>query len=280
MADVNTKHELSAVQSKLLKMLRWFDGFCREHHLRYYAVGGTLLGAVRHGGFIPWDDDIDLALPRKDYDRLSELMYGRRFGKYLLESPKTAGDDFCYPFAKLYDTSTTLTENKRFPVKRGIYLDIFPFDGVGDNFEEGRRYYKKIQRKYYFYVTLTGGVRKGRSAAKNAAVIASRAIPRSIADPVKIRKSIDVMCSHYDFDHSSWVGNFLGAWGERELVARSIVGEPVEYPFEDFNLFGVEDYDRYLTSIYGDWRSLPPVEKRVSHHDYTSLDLERSYLDN
>lgn len=271
--------ELSPVQKKLLEMLRWFDGFCREHHLRYYAVGGTLLGAVRHGGFIPWDDDIDLAMPRKDYELLQTLMGNHQHDKYLLESPRYADESFCYPFTKLYDTSTTLIENKRKPLKRGIFLDIFPFDGAGDTLGDGKRYLKKVRKKYYFYISLIGGIRKGRNAAKNAVVLAARMLPKSLVDPVDVRNSLDAMCAKYDFDSSAWVGNLLGAWGERELVSREVVGEPIEYLFEDIHILGVEDYDRYLTSIYGDWRKLPPEEKRVTHHDFIALDIEKSYLE-
>lgn len=270
---------LSDLQLKLLEMLKWFDGFCRENDLRYYAVGGTLLGAVRHGGFIPWDDDIDLALPRPDYERLGRLMENRRFGNYILESPKTADKCFCYPFSKLYDCSTTLVENKRQPMTRGIFLDIFPFDGIGDDIEEGKRFFKKVQGNYNLYLTLTGGIRKGRSLYKNAAVIAARAVPHFVVDPCKLRISLDAMCGRYDFDRSVWVGNLLGAWGERELVPREVVGTPVEYAFEDMTLLGVEQYDAYLTSIYGDWRQLPPKGKQITHHDFIMLDLTHSYME-
>jgi len=271
--------QLTPMQRTLLDMLRWFDGFCRKNGIRYYAVGGTLLGAVRHQGFIPWDDDIDLAVPRKDYERLIGLMGDKRFDRYLLESPQTADDSFCYPFAKLYDTTTTLIEHKRKPMKRGVFLDIFPFDGVGDDIDEGRRQLKKIQKDYYFYISLIGGVRKGRSPIKNAAVVAARAIPKPLADPVQLRRKLDRMCARYDFDRSAWVANLLGSWGEREMVPREVVGTPTEYAFEDITVMGVEQYDRYLTSIYGDWRQFPPEEKRVTHHDFITLDLERSYLD-
>lgn len=278
MKDSHSEYRLTDIQRKLLEMLRWFDGFCRENHLRYYAVGGTLLGAVRHEGFIPWDDDIDLALPRADYERLAELMKDQRFGDYVLESPKYADDSFCYPFTKLYDTTTTLIENKRRPIVRGVFLDIFPLDGIDDDIETGKAFLKKVSARYHLYLSLTGGIRKGRSFYKNAAVVTARLIPRCIVDPTALRISLDEMCRQYDFDRSLFVGNLLGAWGERELVTREIIGEPVEYPFEDMTVMGVEKYDEYLTSIYGDWRQLPPEDKRESHHDFVFLDLERSYL--
>ncbi len=271
--------QLSPLQIKLLEMLRWFDGFCRENQLRYYAVGGTLLGAVRHGGFIPWDDDIDLAMPRKDYEKLQSLMGDKRLDNYLLESPKTADDSFCYPFCKLYDTTTTLIEHKRKPLKRGVFLDIFPLDGVGNDLEEGKRRLRRILKQYYFYISLIGGIRKGRSVFKNAVVLAARIIPKRIVNPTQVRIKLDRMCAQDDFDRSLWVGNLLGAWGERELVSRTIIGVPVGYPFENMTVMGVERYDEYLTNIYGDWRQLPPKEKQVTHHDFISMDLTRSYME-
>src|SRR5690554_3313505 len=99
------EHMLSEIQSKLLQMLKWFDGFCRENNLKYYAVGGTLLGAVRHQGFIPWDDDIDVAMPREDYRELEKLMSGKKIGFYVLETQNSLERDFCYPYTKLYDTT-------------------------------------------------------------------------------------------------------------------------------------------------------------------------------
>ena len=84
-----SKSKLTSLQQELLNMLKWFDGFCRDNNLQYFAVGGTLLGAVRHNGFIPWDDDIDVAMPRPDYDRLAELMGSKIFDHYILETQKS-----------------------------------------------------------------------------------------------------------------------------------------------------------------------------------------------
>ena len=95
-----SKSKLTPLQQELLNMLKWFDGFCRDNNLQYFAVGGTLLGAVRHNGFIPWDDDIDVAMPRPDYDRLAELMGSKIFDHYILETQKSKKADYCYPYYK------------------------------------------------------------------------------------------------------------------------------------------------------------------------------------
>ncbi len=89
-----TSNHLTPLQQELLNMLKWFDKFCRDNDLKYFSVGGTLLGAIRHNGFIPWDDDIDVAMPRPDYDRLAELMGNKVFEHYVLETHNSARVDF------------------------------------------------------------------------------------------------------------------------------------------------------------------------------------------
>ena len=113
-------------QEKLLKILSWFHEYCGRYDLRYYVLGGTMLGAVRHNGFIPWDDDIDVGMPRSDYERLRELSKSiKNQGNYLIEFPGEDNPEYSYFAAKVYDTSTTLIEKQRKPIKRGIYLDVF-----------------------------------------------------------------------------------------------------------------------------------------------------------
>lgn len=265
------------LKTRLVEMVSWFHDFCQCNNLRYYALGGTMLGAVRHSGFIPWDDDIDIGMPRADYERLEELLAGKKNGKYVLETPNTEAEDFYYPFTKLYDTTTTLIENTRCRIKRGIYLDIFPLDGIGNTEQESRNNYELVNRKRNFLLTRTGGIRKGRSLYKNLAVIAARFIPginnkKLLADVVK-------ECRKYDYDSCEWCGNLVGAWGFKEIMPRSIMGKPTPYKFESITVFGAEDADGYLTSLYGDWRKLPPEDKRVTHHDYVMCDLHKSYLE-
>ena len=109
---------MNDMQKKLVDMLQWYHEFCKKHNLNYYAVGGTCLGAVRHQGFIPWDDDIDVGMPREDYNRFEALMKEEgNSGKYVLEMP-FENKDFVYAYGKLYDTTTTLIENTRYKTKR------------------------------------------------------------------------------------------------------------------------------------------------------------------
>ena len=98
-------------------------------------------------------------------------------------------------------------------------------------------------------------------------------------DNRNLRISIDKSCKEHDFDASQWVGNLMGAWGRKEIMPRGVLGEPTEYLFENLKIFGAEDFEGYLTSLYGNWRQLPPKEKQISHHDYSYMNLERGYLE-
>lgn len=270
---------MNELQSKLLDMLSWFHGFCEENSLRYYMIGGTMLGAYRHGGFIPWDDDIDVGMPRDDYERLEMLLSEKNNGRYVLETPNTDAKDYFYAFSKLYDTSTTLVENTRYKLKRGIYIDIFPLDGMGNTREEAEKNYSGVYRLHNLLLTRVVGIRKGRKWYKNLAVTIARAVPNFILDNKKLLLRFVDKCKKYDFDECEWGGNLVGAWRFKEIMPREILGEPTLYDFEGVKAYGVEKPDEYLTYLYGDWRKLPPIEKQVTHHDYITCDLERSYID-
>lgn len=268
----------SEMQQMLLDMLRWFHQLCAENHIRYYALGGTMLGAVRHGGFIPWDDDVDVGLPRRDYERLAQAVARAGQDRYVLETPRSPAKDYNYCYCKLYDTHTTLVENTRYHTRRGIYLDIFPLDGMGDTEEESRTRFARIDRRFKLLLARTTGIRRGRSAGKNLAVMVSRLIPDVVAQDKRRLEKLDALCAQKDFDECRYGGNPFGAWRYKEIMPRAIMGEPRLYPFEDMQICGAADADAYLTQLYGDWRKLPPEEKRVSHHDFLEFDLEHSYL--
>ena len=269
---------MTEIQTKLLDMLVWFDRTCRAYGLRYYALGGTMLGAVRHRGFIPWDDDIDVGMPRKDYERLARLMGNENHDGYILETEYSEDPKFCYTFTKLYDTSTTLIEHVSTGLKRGLFLDIFPLDGLGNGEAPDMKFFHRIRRRNGFYIARITSVRKGRSAVKNLAVLLAKAIPGRIVDNTALRKKISRMCAKYDFDRSEWAGSMLEDLWENGIMRRRIFGTPTEYSFEGHPILGPEHAEEFLTALFGDWHQLPPEEKRVTHHDFVLCDIHRSYL--
>lgn len=271
--------EVDSVRLKtmLIDMMRWFHEFCEENNLTYYVVGGTMLGAMRHEGFIPWDDDIDVAMPREDYSKLERLM-GNLGGRYVLETPNSEHADFFYPSSKLYDAETTLVENTRYKIKRGIYLDVFPLDGAGNTKEEGIAYYQKVKFRKNLLLTLTTGIRKGRNLYKNLAVYIMHMLPNWVLNKKKILRSLDALCAQRNFEQYEFGGNLVGNWMEREVMPRGYFGKPQLYKFESIWVYGVEKADEYLTALYGDWQKLPPIEKQKSHHDFLYIDLEKTFI--
>lgn len=265
-------------QEKLLGIIKFFHEFCVENNLRYYITGGSLIGAMRHEGFIPWDDDIDVAMPRPDYEKLLELLDGKQ-GRYILESPYSKAKDYGYTMSKIYDTSTTTIETSKFKARRGVFLDVFPLDGIGNTNDEVTKNHRKIYWLNMFIATRTCAPRPERSWYKNAAIYVSNIVPEKLLDTKKLICHLDKMCAKMSYDEYKYVGNLAGAYGLREIVDRSFFGEPKLYKFEDTYVYGVEKGDEYLTQIYGDWRQLPPEDKRSSGHDFDFLDLNHSYLE-
>lgn len=266
-------------QEKLLDILKWFNSFCEENNLRYYLIGGTMLGATRHQGFIPWDDDIDVGMPRDDYNKLAEILSCQTNEKYVLETPETLEKDYYYPFSKIYDTTTTLIENTKYKIKRGVYIDLFPIDGIGDSLEESYKNYKEINRLYDLLLTRVTGIRKGRRFYKNVATVIMQSIPECIINNKKILHKLICASQKRKFEDSAFVGNLCGAWRYKEIMPKELFGKPTKILFEGIEVYGVEKPEEYLNYLYGDWEKLPPVEKQISHHDFILLDLNKSYID-
>ena len=266
-------------QRKLVDMLSWFHSFCEQHNLRYYIIDGTMLGAVRHAGFIPWDDDIDVGMPRKDYEKLRELSKNQSETRFLFEYPSIENREYPYLIAKLYDTQTTLIEKKRHPIKRGIYIDIFPLDGIGNSIEEAKKNYKPFYRKFKLYLAITCAFLKRRTLKKNLGVLVGRIISPLFIRRRKLFKKIDKLCKKFDFDDSKLVSSLLGGSRHRGIVPKEYFGKPTLIQFEGIQVYGLEFPDLYLKSVYGDYMKFPPVEKRISFHDALECDLNKPFLD-
>ena len=270
---------MNELQSKLVEMLHWFDGFCIKNEFSYYAVDGTMLGVARHAGFIPWDDDIDVCLPRPDYEKMKSKFGNTQIGKYYLEMPNSNDEAFASPYAKLYDTSTTLIEHYQKPLIRGVFIDIFPLDSLSCDEGDAIKKLAKIKRKQYFFMSRVVAYSSRRKVYKNLAIIFSKIIPHSIVSNKQLRIEIDALCKSEKYDINKWGGMCLSDWGRKEIMPLSVFGKPTRYKFENIEVFGVQNFDTYLTRVYGNWEMLPPEAKRVSRHDYLSLDLNKSYLE-
>ncbi len=268
--------QLSPIQQRLLIMISWYHDFCVKNRLTYFIIGGTMLGAVRHKGFIPWDDDIDVGMPREDYERFLELTEGRITDHYTTESFRSGKTDYVYPFAKLYDVNTTLVDNKRIPVRRGVFIDVFPIDGVGET-DKWRSDYKKFRFRKNLLSVLSADVEKNRRSMANAAIFAARVIPFHRQLIGRLLREIDAFCKSASYETSAKVANINGSRRSKEILDKEIWGTPCLYQFEDLQLYGVELADRYLSELIGDYMQLPPENKRYGHFT-GECDLNKGYL--
>ena len=255
-----TSDEIRKVQLDLLLFLK---EICEKYHLRYYLSAGTLLGAVRHKGFIPWDDDIDVRMPRPDYEKLLRIGQKKLKGSFRrIESWKTGESP--YPFIKVLDTRTVVKEqymDQSYSIS--VWIDVFPIDGMPDS----DRALKRTCRILKIYETIfnaaiseTGkGTTLFRKVVKDVIVPVCRRL-----DLRRLCARIDRISSKYKVDDSKYVGQLLWGYGVSEKLPRECL-EPVRMTFEGHEFPVHSCWDYYLTSIYGDYMQLPPVEKRVNH---------------
>ena len=255
--------ELTAQELKNteLNILIAFRDFCDSNGIKYYFTGGTLLGAVRHGGFIPWDDDIDVVMPRPDYELfLRKFPSDERYKVITYRNNK----DYKFPYAKMIDSNTVLKEQIIRSVNgMGAFIDIFPLDGLGDSEEVAKSNVRKA-RKYLLYENYCinrFAFNKGlRSFLRNFRILYSFVTSRLYFN------AIEKLSAKYSFDDSLYVGCIFGYNNEREVLERSIFENSIEMEFEKERFKVPIGYKAYLTSFYDDYMKLPPEEKRVTHH--------------
>ncbi len=254
---------LNEKKSIMLSMMTELHDFCEENKITYFLTGGSLLGAIRHNGYIPWDDDIDICLPRKDYDRLISTFASFSGNVSIRSIANTKG--YMWPMAKAVDNRTLLIESKREVKGMGVYIDIFPLDNLPDDYELAKKYTKKVCRVKKAITLKYLRLRKGRSPFKNLAVILLKAL---CLVPTKwFIKKIDRLSRKYENVDTKYVCNLSGAWGIREISEKANFAYGLKHAFENKEFNIPVGYDRYLTDVYGDYMTPPPPEKQISHHD-------------
>lgn len=247
------------VKQLQLDILSSVHDFCDSNGLRYSLAGGTLLGAVRHKGFIPWDDDIDILMPRPDY----ELFIQKYQKEHHVVQNYITDKGYFFLFTKIYDDRTTIIEDR---TKTGVCIDVFPVDGL-PNKEEAtnyidrqNEYVEELKKNTQYFKFRKGHFLKLRYYIK-LLIYPSRE---------STIKKLEELHNTYKFESSSYAGAVSGMYGIRELLESDVFKEYIDLPFEDRSFKCLAQYDKYLTSLYGDYMLLPPEEKRVGDHNFTA----------
>lgn len=250
-----------------LELLLEIKEFCNKHNIQFYLIGGTLLGAVRHKGFIPWDDDIDIYMPRPHYDRFIKL-YNAEINNNILYEYST-DKNYRYMFAKLCKRGTKLIEKiADGRVNMGVFVDIFPIDGLGNSESEGKAIIDEIKpytriNMYLLMKSFAKASRWYKQLPKLLMYTYSK-----MHNPKKIRDKINKIARTYDYDSSLYVGSFIDIAEYKRVMPKSIFSDVAYLEFEGYEFPTPIQYREWLTRFYGDYMKLPPVSQQVYTHGF------------
>ena len=257
--------QLKKLQQIELQIFKLFISICEKEQLGYFLIGGTLIGAVRHKGFIPWDDDIDIGMPRKDYEKFISIASKYLSNRYFLQTMES-DKDYPYPFAKIRDKNTIYKEDflSNLPNNHGIWIDIFPLDYCKPNNWIHYAYYRLLNKRILSRFQTIYHLRD--YFWKYALKIIFPSFKHAINSRHKIM-------TRYQTD-TGYIANLTGRYGHREMVPSAWFKKPVWLEFEGIQVSVPTEYHKYLTNIYGDYMKLPPMEKRISLHQVAEIDFD------
>ncbi len=265
-----------------LGILREFDKFCEENALEYFLAYGTLIGAVRHGGFIPWDDDIDIQMPRRDYNKLIEI-FGKSCGVSYLRLIAPSDPDAEHTYAKLVDERTVKVEGghiyKTDADYRGIDIDIFPLDGEPEDEGEYKKWYGKLRKIYRKIWMSELEITPDLKPSFKLAIRVFKLLRIFFPKREKLLLKAARLHEKYPYDESKYVGcveSYFNGIGNRN--PKTSYEKTVLLDFEGEKFKAPADYDGILKRMYGDYMKLPPKEAQVSHHtnqNYWRCDNEK-----
>lgn len=265
---------LAGLKEKELELLKIFIETCEKLNIRYYLMGGTLLGAVRHKGFIPWDDDIDVAMTRTDYNVWIKKAPALIKEKYVFLQTFHSDPQFPTNFAKLRNSNTTFIETSinKLDVNHGIYIDIFPLDYYPES--SWKQFFFTLKQKLLTQKISTLFTRSHHTFKSRIKSIIVFFYPITPLNAVKSRDKL-----YQSISSSNLLANLSGAWGKKEIVPKSWYGKGAELEFEGLKVMGPKEWDKWLTQVYGDYMTMPPIDQRKPHHYSDAIDFNKPYTE-
>lgn len=254
---------LDKVKEIEVNILKEFIAFCEQNNLRYYLVGGTLIGAVRNQGFVSWDDDIDVVMPRPDFDKFHSLCNGN-IQHYEVRSIHYTPEIHCRGLIRIVDKNY-MTQLKVDPLYLPPWIDVFSLEGLPESLDECSQYYNKTKIWKILSKFSRVDLRLTKSKIKRF-IKAILFYPLRKIGPIYFNKKLIKIALEYDFDKSEYVGVVTTGLGIRERMPKYYyIGKNKKLPFEGMMVSVPGYYDRYLTDFYGDYLKLPSQKSRKTH---------------
>lgn len=259
------------VQLLTIDLLNKFIEICHENNLRYYFTGGALIGVLRHKGFIPWDDDIDVGMPRKDYEKFLEIIKNSEFEGYGVCNRYT-DKNWHFAMSQFIDLESEIQINlAEEPRLAHIWVDVFPLDGLPSNKILRWIHVKNVLMHRYLvqlaHINTQVDAKRKRPFIEKIVLTTFKIIPvGKLLNTNKILDHMEKVLKKYDFYTSEYAGNMLGRYREREVVLQKYFGEPKLALFENVEVNIPEMSHELQTALYGNYMQLPPVEQQVAHN--------------
>ena len=267
-----TPDQTEAMQQTELEIFKVFISVCEKLNIKYYLIAGTLLGAVRHQGFIPWDDDIDVGIFREDYERFVAEAPAL-LPPHLFLQTRQSDPEYPHVFAKIRNSNTAFIETsvKKRKMNHGMFIDVFPIDGYSET--KMHSFSAKVKSvlinsriSYAYDIAPSWKIRLIRPF--------SRLLYPSVSDALDAKERIFQSAPGSDL-----VANFSGIYGQREIMPADWYGNGAQLTFGDVTAKVPVEYHKWLTQVYGDYMQLPPEDKRATHHQTVCIDAQKSYLE-
>jgi len=276
-----------ACKAKMVNILKAFIQICEQNNLQYFCHGGTAIGVVRHEGMIPWDDDIDVLMPRPDYDKFIRIFEESRNPLFDLMIPGIS-ENYYLPFVKMCDKNSTLLEFEHIPCVIGVFIDIFPLDGASpvradhaNDWLDFRHTANKlmilpkapIENFKWFFDRLF------KFQLRTALV----ELECSYGKKNKYQGFVTLLndkMRRYPYEEALFVGSYCSQFGEKAFWPKEWFSDYEIKKFEGIDVRIPYKYDNILSQVYGKYMNLPPLEKRVSPHFVAYLDIDKRLMTN
>lgn len=271
--DRETKAKYNSV---LLRILDKIKSICEDNNIRWFLGYGSCLGAVRHKGIIPWDDDIDICMPRPDYDRFVDICRNSDMGDFEICLPDTTQGHFEY-FSRIADKNTTLLFSMARPFVTGVYIDVFPMDGAGDgkishNYDKFM-FWQRIHhfsRSYFTGKTILSWLKKGMFS--HILLALGTSVFRKPLQNLSLHRINSVIRKHA-YDNSEYAVFYIHVYYMKNVIPRKWINDTIWVPFENTEVPIPKFYNEYLTHLYGDYMTPPPDNKKDDRHVVFFIDL-------